>query len=350
MSIETAEAIPAEVTAGGPAGDPPATKPRETARRRGNTMQKWALVAIWIVLIAVFGALMPQSFLSAQNFQSLLGSQAILVILTLGLVLPLTTGDYDLSAGAVLSLSAMTIAVLNAQQGWPIWLAVLAALLFGVVVGIINAVVTVLVGIDSLIVTLGMGSIGTGVVLWIGNSQTISGVADALVQAVVGTRLLGIPIAFYYGLLCCIVVWYLFEHTSLGRRMLFTGRGPRVARLSGVNVTRIRFGSLVASSFLASVAGVLYVGTSSAANPGAGEPMVLPAMAAAFLGTTAIRPGRFNAWGTIVAVYFLSTGITGLALLGIPSFVQNLFYGGTLVLAVVLAKLARRRYVRDDAS
>jgi ribose transport system permease protein len=352
MSIETAEAVAAEVTVGGgPVGDPPPVmKPREIARRRGNSLQKWALVAIWIVLIAVFGALMPQSFLSAQNFQSLLGSQAILVILTLGLVLPLTTGDYDLSAGAVLSLSAMTIAVLNAQHGWPIWLAVLAALLFGVVVGVINAVVTVLVGIDSLIVTLGMGSIGTGVVLWIGNSQTISGVADALVQAVVGTRLLGIPIAFYYGLLCCIVVWYLFEHTSLGRRMLFTGRGPRVARLSGVNVTRIRFGSLVASSFLAAVAGVLYVGTSSAANPGAGEPMVLPAMAAAFLGTTAIRPGRFNAWGTIVAVYFLSTGITGLALLGIPSFVQNLFYGGTLVLAVVLAKLARRRYVRDDAS
>jgi ribose transport system permease protein len=132
--------------------------------------------------------------------------------------------------------------------------------------------------------------------------------------------------------------------------MLFTGRGVRVARLSGVNVSRIRFGSLIGSAFLAAVAGVLYVGTSSASNPGAGEPLILPAFAAAFLGTTAVSPGRFNPWGTFFAVYFLSTGITGLSLLGIASFVQNLFYGGALILAVVLAKLARRRYIRDDAS
>jgi ribose transport system permease protein len=123
-----------------------------------------------------------------------------------------------------------------------------------------------------------------------------------------------------------------------------------VAKLNGVNVSRIRFGSLIASATLAALAGVLYVGTSSAANPGAGEPLLLPAFAAAFLGTTAIAPGRFNPWGTFIAVYFLSSGITGLQLLGISSFVQNLFYGGALILAVVFAHLARRRYVRDDAA
>jgi ribose transport system permease protein len=202
--------------------------------------------------------------------------------------------------------------------------------------------------IDTLIVTLGMGTLLNGVTLWVSNSATISGVSDALVNAVVGGTLLGIPLEFYYGLAVCIGVWYLFQYTSVGRRMLFVGRGRQVARLSGINVDRIRFGTLIASGVLAALAGILYVGTSSAANPGAGDPLLLPAFAAAFLGATSVVPGRFNPWGTIIAVYFLTTGITGLSLLGISSFVQNLFYGGALILAVLLAQLVRRRYVSDE--
>jgi ribose transport system permease protein len=323
---------------------------RRQSRKRGDFIQRWALLFVWALLIAVFGGIEPESFLSAQNFEALLGSQAVLLLLTFGLMLPLTTGDYDLSIGGIMSLSAMVIAVLNVQHHWPILAAVLVAIAVGALLGVINAVVAVRIGIDSLIVTLGMGTLAAGLYLWISQSQTISGVSSSLVNLVVGTRILGIPVEFYYGLAACFILWYVFDHTSLGRRMLFTGRGRRVAKLNGVNVSRIRFGSLIASATLAALAGVLYVGTSSAANPGAGEPLLLPAFAAAFLGTTAIAPGRFNPWGTFIAVYFLSSGITGLQLLGISSFVQNLFYGGALILAVVFAHLARRRYVRDDAA
>jgi ribose transport system permease protein len=312
-------------------------------RGRADFVQRWALLVVWAALIAVFGVIQPDTFLTMQNLQSLLGSQAILLILTLGLMIPLTTGDFDLSIGGVLSLSAMTIAVLNARLDFPIALVVVIALVIGLVIGAINATLTVKLGIDSLIVTLGMGTVAAGITLWISDSETISGISDALIQAVVGFRLFGIPIEFYYGLLVCLILWYVFDHTALGRRMLFTGRGRRVARLSGVNVRRIRFGALVASGGLASVAGVLYAGTSGAANPGAGEPLLLPAFAAVFLGATAISPGRFNPWGTFVAVYFLSTGITGLQLLGISSFVQNLFNGGALIVPVIFAQHARRR-------
>jgi len=322
-------------------------KERRAAARAG-LVQRWALVGVWIVLFVVFGLIQPESFLSAQNIQATLGSQAILLLLALGLMLPLTTGDFDLSIGSVMSLSAMLIAILNSQVGWPVGLAVLVAIVVGMVIGLINAALIIGIGIESLIVTLGMGTVAAGITLWISDSQTISGVSNDLINAVVGTRILGVPIEFYYGLAVCVLVWYLFSHTSLGRRMLFTGRGRRVARLSGVNVPRIRFGTLLASSTLAAVAGVLYIGTSGAANPGAGEPLLLPAFAAVFLGSTAISPGRFNPWGTFIAVYFLATGITGLQLLGISSFVQNLFYGAALIVAVVFAQLARRRNVRDD--
>jgi ribose transport system permease protein len=152
--------------------------------------------------------------------------------------------------------------------------------------------------------------------------------------------LLGIPLSFFYGVVLCATVWLVFEHAPLGRRLLFAGRGREVARLSGVRVGRVRFGALVASAAIAGLAGVLYAGTTGSADPSSGASFLLPAFAAAFLGATTIAPGRFNPWGALVAVYFLVTGVTGLQLLGVESFVQQLFYGGALILAVALPRLA----------
>jgi ribose transport system permease protein len=115
-----------------------------------------------------------------------------------------------------------------------------------------------------------------------------------------------------------------------------------VARLSGVRVGRVRWGAFVTSGTLSAVAGVVYTGTTGGADPSSGLTFLLPAFAAAFLGATSIAPGRFNPWGSIVAVYFLVTGVTGLQLLGAESFVQQLFYGGALILAVALARLFSR--------
>jgi ribose transport system permease protein len=271
----------------------------------------------------------------------------VIVVLTLGILIPLTAGDFDLSVAFGLSLSAMVIAILNAEHQVPIGVAILVALAIGATIGIINGGLVVLLGIDSLIVTLGTGTFLGGVILWISDGNTISGVSDTLVNAVIVQRLFGIPLEFFYGLALCIALWYLFEFTPLGRRLLFVGRGRNVARLAGVRVARIRWGALIASAVIGALAGVLYVGTTGAADPTSGTAYLLPAFAAAFLGSTTIMPGRFNPWGSIIAVYTLATGITGLQLLGVPSFVQSLFYGGALVLAVALSQLARRREERD---
>jgi ribose transport system permease protein len=164
-----------------------------------------------------------------------------------------------------------------------------------------------------------------------------------LMNLVIVDRLLGIPLEFYYALLLCILVWYVFEFTAIGRQMLFVGRGREVARLSGINTDRVRRGCLIVSSFLGALAGVLYAGTQGAADPVSGVSYLLPAFAAAFLGSTSITPGRFNAWGSAIAVYFLVVGITGLVFMGGSSFVQDMFYGGALVLAVTLSQLVRGR-------
>jgi ribose transport system permease protein len=139
------------------------------------------------------------------------------------------------------------------------------------------------------------------------------------------------------------LIWYVFDFTPAGRRLLIVGRDRNVARLSGLRVTRTRIGALMAAGVIASFAGVLSAGTSGGADPTSGTALLLPAFAAAFLGATTIQPGRFNPWGSFIAVYFLATGIAGFQILGVQSFVQNLFYGGALVVAVALSQLARRR-------
>ena len=309
--------------------------------------EAYALLAGIMVLGTIFGFLRPESFLSWGNITTILGSQAVLVVLTLALIIPLTAGDYDLSVASVLTLSGMLLAVLNAQHGWPLWAAIAVALASGVFTGIVNAAFILFFRIPSLIVTLGTGSFINGVVLWVSGSMTVSGVSEDLVDWVVVRRLFGIPLEFYYAIALCFALWYFFEYTTPGRRLLFVGRGREVARLSGIKVDRARLYSLIVSGFLSACAGILYAGTIGAADPLSGLTFLLPAFAAAFLGATSISPGRFNPWGSFVAVYFLVTGITGLTILGIQTFVQNLFYGGGLVLAVALSQLVRNREAQD---
>lgn len=311
---------------------------------------RYGLLVVWAA-VALFFTLLPQTsatFPTANNLATIFGSQAVIAMLTLALVVPLTAGDIDLSVAFTLTLSAMLIAVLNAQHHVPIALAVAVALAAGAFVGLVNGAFILIFRIESLIVTLGSGTFVGGVVLLISGSNTISGVAPGLVEWVVVRRLLGIPLEFYYALLLCLVLWYVFEFTPVGRRLLFVGRGRNVARLSGIHVDRVRLGALVASGVISAIGGVAYAGTTGAADPTSGSQLLLPAFAAAFLGATTIIPGRFNPIGALVAVYFLVTGITGFQLLGAQSYVQSLFYGGALVIAVALSQVASRRRALDS--
>ncbi|MDI9980100.1 ABC transporter permease [Rhodococcus sp. IEGM 1307] len=323
---------------------------RSTRPTVGSVIDRFGLVLAWLLVIVFFSILPATSaiFPTTTNFSTIFGSQAMIAVLTLGLIIPLSTGDFDLSIASTMTLSAMLVAVLNVNHGLPIGAAILVALATGLLIGVVNGSLILFFGIDAFIVTLGSGTFIAGVVLWISNSDTVTGIDHLLSDWVIITTFLGIPVNFWYAVALCVVLWYIFEFTPLGRRMLVVGRGRAVARLSGINVGRIRWGSFVASGLISAFAGILYAGLSGAADPTSGTQQMLPAFAAAYLGATAIIPGRFNPWGSLIAVYFLVTGITGLQLLGMQSYVQSLFYGGALVAAVVLSQLARRREATSD--
>ncbi|TKV58406.1 ABC transporter permease [Nakamurella flava] len=325
---------------------------RQAARPRGIVTrygERYALLIAWLLVAVLVAVAIPGIFLRTDTLQTIFGTQSVLLVLALGLLFPLLTGLFDLSIASVLTLSAMTVALLNAQHGVPLPLAVLAGLGVGLVVGAINALLIVVFDLDSFIVTLGTSTLLLGVVQLVSQGQTVSGVDPTLTRFVTSIRVAFISLSFWGALLLCVVVWVLLTRTPLGRRLLVVGRNPEVARLSGLNTRRLRAGALIACSLLASLAGAVSVGTQGGADPTSGAAFLLPAFAAVYLGATAVTPGRFNVWGTFTAVYFLVTGITGLQLLGVPNFVQQLFYGGALVIAVGLSRLARRRSVRPTS-
>ena len=307
-----------------------------------------ALVAVWLMVIVVFSIAKPETFMTAANFRTIFGTQSVLAVLALALLPPLLAGDYDLSVGSMMGLSSMLIATLNVWFDWPIGLAIAAALVVAIGVGLANGLFIVYLGVESLIVTLGTGTVIAGIILWISGSATVTGVSDLLVTLVIRTRLFGISLVFYYALILAAVMWYVFEYTTLGRRLLFVGRSRTVSRLSGINVGRMRVGALVASAMIAALAGALWTGSTASADAVSSRTFLLPAFAAAFLGSTTITPGRFNPWGTLVAVYFLVTGITGLQLLGASSFVQDLFYGGALLTGVGISQIIAGRVPKQS--
>ena len=322
-----------------------------TARSRVvDIAERTALPAAWILVAIIFAVVVPSSFLSQSNVSTIFGSQTVLVMATLGLIIPMTAGDFDLSISGTIGLSNMVLAITDAQLHWPLPAAIALSLSCGLAIGALNGGIVTVLKIDSLIATLGTGTMLLGVVLWISNSNTISGISPALVNAVVGSTFLGVPLQFYYGLALCIALWVVLEYTTVGRRLLFVGRGRAVSRLSGLHVTRLRWGAFMASGTIAALAGVVWGGTTGAADPSSATEFLLPAFAAAFLGATSILHGRFKPWGSLVAVYFLVTGTTGFQLLGAATYVQQLFYGGALVVAVALAQLARRGRVSGDSA
>lgn len=317
-------------------------RPERPARSRQirAIVSRYGLLLAWLLVIIVFSLLRPETFFTASNAQTILGTQAILLVLTIGLLPPLMAGEYDLSIAGVMSVSYVLIGHLNVNHHWPILAAIVVALAVGVLVALINIVLVVVIGVESIVATLGMGTLLIGLGFGI-NQTSVGGISEALVNTV-RHQILGIQAVFYVGLALTIATWYVFTYTPLGRYLYFVGTGREVARLAGIRVELIRAGSLMSASVLSALAGVLLAGVLGSSDPNAAAPYLLPAFAGAFLGATTITPGRFNAWGSFIAVYFLVTGITGLELLGLSGWIEQVFYGASLTIAVAISRLAGR--------
>lgn len=322
-----------------------AAAPRRRPQWLQNPTGKYLLLAVWAAMAAYFWLVVPDGlFLTSGTFRSVFGSMQamVLVVLAMSAVVTLVVGEFDLSIAATMGLSATTTAAAGGLYDLHPVLAVLAGLAAGALAGVVNAFFVVVMGVSSFVVTLGMATVLMGLAELVSGNNYVSFTSPGL-RSLATTSVLGMPIAFYYGLALALSLAYVLAWTPLGRSMIFIGSNPEVARLAGVRVDRIRFGAYIAGGTFAGFSGVLIVASVGSFDNSTSMAYLLPALAAVFLGTAVIQPGMFNPIGALIAIYFLQTGILGLQLLGYDTWIQNVFYGGGLVVAVTLAKVVRDR-------
>lgn len=304
---------------------------------------RYAIIAVWGAMIAVYVGIDHGLFWHLGTFQTIFGSQQPLVFMTMALLCTVCVGEFvDLSVPAVFGFSATVLAVLAVNHGWGVWPAAIVAVLAAVAIGAVNAFLVVKVGVNTIVVTLGMSTFLEGISLWMSSMNTVSGMPAGFGKIAL-LDVGGLPISFYYGVVLVLGFAYLLAFTPLGRHMRFVGASREVSRLSGVRVDRIRFGSFVFAGLLSGVGAVIAIAALGGYNPTTSDSYLLPTFAAVFLGTAIIEPGRFNPIGTFIGIYFLETGILGLQLLGLAAWVSPVFYGGVLVIAVTISTLLHRR-------
>ncbi|MCK9904403.1 ABC transporter permease [Parafrankia colletiae] len=305
--------------------------------------ERWSMVGLWILLALVFALLEPSKFATSGTFKTIFGSQAPLLFLAMAVLCTIMVGEFvDLSVASVLGLAATLLPVLAVQHHVPIAVACLAALAAGVLVGVVNGALIVYLGVNTIVVTLGMSTLLLGLALWSTDLNSVSGL-DPHVSSIALTDVFGLPISFYYGIALVLVVAYVTALTPLGRHMRFVHANREVGRLAGVQVNRIRFGAFVLAGLLSAGGGVLLVTGVGGFDPNSSGTYLLPTYAAVFIGTAVVRPGSFNPIGTWIGTYFLATGVIGLQELGLAAWISNVFYGGVLIVAVAVSTIIGRR-------
>jgi len=304
---------------------------------------RFAVIGVWALFIVVFAVLRPDTFLTTGTFRAILGSQQPLVFLSAALLCTILVGEFvDMSVASNFGLAAILLSVLNVQHDWNVWVAAVAAVLVSTLVGAVNGWLVVKVGVNTIVVTLGMGTFLLGIALWVSDLMPVSGLPSSFSKIAL-LDVLGLPVSFYIGLVLMLGFAYLLRFTPLGRNMRFVGENREVSRLAGVRVTRVRWGAFISAGLIAGLGGVLSAAATGGFDPNVSQSYLLPMFAATFLGTAIFEPGRFNPLGTLVAVYFLATGVLGLQLLGATSWVSSVFYGGVLVVAVTLTTVLHKK-------
>jgi ribose transport system permease protein len=301
-----------------------------------------ALPALLLAFVIVFSLLEPDLFFTDDNLRTILVTQAVLAILALATMIPLVIGEFDLSVGANLGLGAILAAGLQVKTGSGFVLAILVALAACTLVGLVNGLLVVRFRINAFIATLATSTILGSIVLWYSEGNTLYAGISPTFKSLGNDSVLSIPLPVVYVVVIAAVLWYLLEQTPLGRHMYAIGGSSEAARLSGIRVPLITVGAFVLTGLIAGFAGVLQSASLGSGNPTIGPSFLLPAFAAAFLGATAIKVGKFNVIGTVLAVITLQTGITGLQLIGAPYYIEGLFNGVALLIAVGATVFLRR--------
>jgi len=322
---------------------------------RGFGLERFSGLYLWAALIIAFTIWQPLYFPTMATVHSVAADRSIAAMLALAILVPLACGAFDLSVGATANICTISaVMMVNDGVAWP--LAVVISTALGALIGTVNGFIVVRLKVSSFITTLGTSSVIVAFQIIItDNLQPIPPI-NASWSAFTQSTIAGFQIVVVYMLILAVILWWVLQHTPVGRYLYAIGSSPEAARLSGARVNSYTWLALLTSGTIAGLTGAIYA---SLAGPSLtyGASLLLPAFAAVFLGSTQLIPGRFNVWGTVLAIFVLATGVKGLQLATDAQWLDPMFSGGALIAAVAVAlgrqraaeERARRKLVREAA-
>ncbi|GAA1514614.1 ribose transport system permease protein [Agromyces terreus] len=314
------------------------------ARLRGSLQQLLAFASL-ILIVVVFSFASPH-FFTANNLVSILTAATVTGILALGTTFVIITGGIDLSIGTGMVLSGVMAGVFLTYLGWPLWAGVLATILFGGLIGLINGINVSVLGIPPFIATLGMMLIAAGLSLVISGTKPIYFNDTPEFQQIMNLSIIpGIrfPMGVAIFIVMIVIAAVLLSKTILGRYTFSIGSNEAATALSGVNVRRWKIIIYTLAGLFVGLAGVLSASRLSSAQPTGGMGLELEAIAAVVIGGTSLQGGKGSIIGTVIGALIMAVLTNGLRIISVPQEWQSVAVGIVILVAVYLDMLRRRR-------
>ncbi len=322
-----------------------------TRDRLADWLRTYAIVVILIGMIVILAVLTGGRFLGAQNLINIVRQVSVIAILAIGMTVAIISTGIDLSVGSIVALSAV-VATSLAQApdatnlmypglSLPIFVAIAAGLLVGAAAGFTNGFLIAKFRIAPFIATLGMMTAARGLALIYSDGRPISKLSPEFNFIGQGS-ILGVPVPIVLLLVVAVGARLLLNNTRFGRHVYALGGNEQAARVSGINVSRVKIGIYTFSGLLAGLGGMIVAARIGSGNPQLGTGAELDAITAAVIGGTSFSGGIGTVWGTIIGALIIGSLNTGLDLLNVSPFSQQVVKGAIIVLAIIIDERKNR--------
>ena len=305
------------------------------------TLNRFGTLVAFVLLCIGFSIAAPQAFASQANVFNLVQQMATLAIVATAATLVMTIGEFDLSVGFSASLAAVICFVLF-SQGYDVWLALSVAMVAGIAAGAANGVLVARFAIPSFVATLALGTILSGLAFGISGGESLFRAVPDSFKALGRGNLAGVPVLALWIIAVLGIASFVLTQTEFGRHLRAIGGNAQAARLAGLPIMRDVIITFAAAGGLAALAGLLLAARLGSVQHTMGEPLLLPAYAAVFIGTTASSTGMPTVAGTLLGVAITGVLVNGMTIVGVEPFIQRILTGVIIIVAVLVRRLGRR--------
>ena len=317
-----------------------------------RALQSYGTLIGFGTIVVVFAILLPQTFLTAQNLINISQQISMLAVVAFAMTIVMVMTDYDLSVGSMASLAGIVAAALFAA-GYSLSVGIAAALLTGIVGGMLNGVLVSVLGILPFVATLGTLTVFSGAAFYIAGGKTFYGqdipkgfsdfARGGLALDGMGLASVKLPFLTLTAVTVLALVWVVLEQTAYGRKLYAIGGNREAAHLAGIKVRSLRLSAFALTGFGAATGGLMYASRVASANPTQGSGLMLDAIAAVFLGMTMSREGEPRVLATLVGVMILGILDNGLTQLRIDSYIRDMLVGTIIIIAVAIPSVTKLR-------